>query len=100
MKYWIKKVKEDGCSLLFKKGFKYLYKVWMGSTIRFILFFQINPFRSTAIKTKEYIRIDHKAIIKRFEMNEVDVNSYMIDIAPEVAISGLAASFRDNLRLG
>ena len=53
----------------------------MGSTVRFILFFQINPFRSTAIKTKEYIRTDHKAIIKRFEMKGVDVNSYKIDIA-------------------
>jgi len=83
---FIKSIYNIGLIPTLIKSYKVIDNFWLSSSLRFYIFFVLNPFIKTSIKTREYRGIDENEIKKQligtgqsiidYEIDEVDFNSF------------------------
>ena len=73
IKLLINSLSKYGIIITYDKILNFLIKYWLNSLPRFIIFFYLNPFKKTSIKTKEYKTI-----------NQIQLKENLIETGQEV----------------
>ena len=89
MDYWVNKIKTEGIFTVITKGFRHLYRLWLNSAVRYIIFFKLHPFRKAVSRYYEYNDVDFDWMIhlisericpvKRLSVDEVKYEKYVDD---------------------